>query len=66
MGIFELLVTTDKIRQIANERSSTWAIKKAALEQGMRTLRQDGWIKVLTGRTTVEEVARATKGNDFA
>ncbi len=28
----------------------------------MRTLRQDGWLKVLAGRTTVDEVVRATKG----
>jgi type II secretory ATPase GspE/PulE/Tfp pilus assembly ATPase PilB-like protein len=28
----------------------------------MRNLRDDGWLKVLTGRTTIEEVARVTKG----
>ncbi len=65
IGLFELLVTTNRIRQIAHERSSSWAIKQAALAQGMRTLRQDGWKKVLAGRTTVEEVVRVTKGNDL-
>lgn len=65
LGLFELLVTTNRIRQIAHERSSSWAIQRAALDQGMRTLRQDGWIKVLDGRTTVEEVVRVTKGNDL-
>ena len=62
LGLFELLVTTNRIRQIAHERSSSWAIKQAALAQGMRTLRQDGWQKVLDGRTTVDEVVRVTKG----
>ena len=65
LGIFELLVTTESIRQLAHDRSSTWAIKQAAVRDGMRTLRQDGWVKVLIGRTTVDEVVRATKGNDL-
>jgi general secretion pathway protein E/type IV pilus assembly protein PilB len=63
MGIYELLVTTNKIRQLAHDRASTWSITLAAREQGMRTLREDGWRKVLAGRTTIEEVARATKGD---
>jgi type II secretion system protein E len=65
LGIFELLVTTESIRRLAHDRSSTWEIKQAAVRDGMRTLRQDGWVKVLTGRTTVDEVVRATKGNDL-
>ncbi len=65
LGLFELLVTTNRVRQIAHERTSSWAIQQTALAQGMRTLRQDGWRKVLTGRTTVEEVVRVTKGNDL-
>ena len=35
-------------------------IKKAAIEEGMRTLVQDGWIKVLKGITTIDEVMRVT------
>jgi type II secretion system protein E len=63
IGIFELLVSSDRVRQLAHDRASSWAIHKAALEEGMSTLRQDGWRKVLTGRTTVEEVLRVTKGD---
>jgi type II secretion system protein E len=63
MGIYELLVTTDKVRQIAQERVGTYAIKKAGIEEGMLTLRQDGWLKVLDGRTSVDEVLRMTKGD---
>ena len=63
VGIFELLVASDRTRQLAHDRASTWAIHQAALEEGMTTLRDDGWRKVLAGRTTVEEVARVTKAN---
>jgi general secretion pathway protein E/type IV pilus assembly protein PilB len=63
VGIFELLVTTEKIRELSQQRASTWHITQAAAEQGMRNLRQDGWLKVLAGRTTLEEVARVTKGS---
>jgi general secretion pathway protein E/type IV pilus assembly protein PilB len=65
VGLFELLPTTEQVRQLAHDRSSTWAIKKAALQEGMRTLRKDGWIKVLSGRTSIDEVARVTKGNEL-
>ncbi len=63
VGIFELLVTTERIRQLAHDRASSWTIAHAALEEGMRTLREDGWLKVLSGRTTIDEVARVTKAN---
>lgn len=63
LGLFELLVSTEEIRQLAHDRASTWAISRAALDQGMRTLRQDGWRKVLDGRTTIDEVLRVTKAD---
>ncbi|MCR4412258.1 MAG: ATPase, T2SS/T4P/T4SS family [Thermoguttaceae bacterium] len=65
MGIFELLVTSERIRQLAHERNSSWAIMQAAIQEGMRTLREDGWCKVLAGHTTIDEVTRITKANDF-
>ncbi len=63
MGVYELLTTTDKIRQLATERCSTWEIKKAAAEAGMETLRDDGWIKVIEGNTTIDEIIRITKSD---
>ena len=63
MGIYELLVTTDDLRQMAHDRVSTWEIKKAAMDGGMKTLRDDGWLKVLEGKTSVDEVLRITKGD---
>ncbi len=63
VGIFELSVTTDRIRQLAHDRAGAWDIRKAALAEGMRTLRQDAWMKVVSGTSTVDEVLRVTKGD---
>lgn len=63
LGVYELLLTSDSVRQLAHERRGTWEIKQAALAEGMRTLRHDGWRKALEGRTTVDEVLRVTKGD---
>ncbi len=62
-GIFELLVANDRIRQLAHDRASIWEIMKAAVQDGLTTLRQDGWDKVLRGVTTVDEILRVTKGD---
>jgi general secretion pathway protein E/type IV pilus assembly protein PilB len=62
-GIFELCVTTDSVRQLAHDRSSSWAIRQAARADGMMTLRQDAWLKVFHGLTTIDEVVRVTKGD---
>ena len=64
IGIFELLVSTEKIRQITRQRSSAWEVHKAGVEEGMRTLRQDGWLKVLAGTTSLDELVRATRGEE--
>jgi len=62
MGIYELLVTNDRIREMAQNRASSWDIRKAAVETGMRTLRMDAWDKVIAGATSIDEVLRVTKG----
>jgi type II secretion system protein E len=62
LGLFELMVTSEPIRQLAHDRVSSYKIKQAAMAEGMRTLREDGWMKVLAGTTTIDEVARVTKG----
>ncbi|MEE2685749.1 MAG: ATPase, T2SS/T4P/T4SS family [Planctomycetota bacterium] len=63
MGIYELMVTTEDVRQLAHDRASTWQLKKAALANGMATLRDDGWRKVINGHTSIDEVLRITKGD---
>ncbi len=60
VGLYELLVANDEIRQLAGERIASHKIKQAAMKAGMRTLRQDGWRKVARGQTTIEEVMRVT------
>ncbi|MDR1385346.1 MAG: Flp pilus assembly complex ATPase component TadA [Planctomycetaceae bacterium] len=60
-GIYELMVTTSKVRQLAGENATSWQIKKAAKADGMLTLRNDGWLNVLSGNTSVDEVLRVTK-----
>lgn len=61
LGVYELLLTTERIQELAQDRASTWAIKKAALEEGMLTLRDDGWDKAIEGKTSIDEVLRITK-----
>ena len=63
MGIYELLVTTERVREMAHERATTWELKNAGLEEGMQTLRYDGWARVLSGDTSVDEVMRVTKSD---
>jgi type II secretion system protein E len=62
-GIFELLRATERIRQLAHDRANSWDIRKAAHEEGMHSLRDDGWLKALEGVTSVAEVLRVTKGD---
>lgn len=59
-GIFELLVTGDSIKELIVQRTNANVIRQHALKAGMVTLRQDGFRKVLAGKTTIEEVARVT------
>jgi len=59
-GIFELLIFTDRIKELVMERTPANLIKQEALKLGMRTLRQDGLENVIHGRTTLEEVLKAT------
>lgn len=66
MGIYELLVTTEGVRQMAHDRCSSWEIKQAGMKDGMRTLRYDAWRKCFEGSTSLEEVLRVTKSDQFA
>jgi type II secretion system protein E len=63
-GIFEVLEVTENIRSLVIQRASMNEIKQKAISEGMCTLRDDGWNKVLDGITTIEEVLRASEEND--
>lgn len=58
-GLHELMVVSREMRRLIHTRSNAEVLQRAALQDGMRTLRQDGIDKVLAGITTIEEV-RAT------
>ena len=61
LAIYELLVLNEALRPLILNRSSSTTIAQRAMEQGMRTLRTDGWNKVKNGITTIEEVLRVTQ-----
>jgi len=59
-AIYELLVIDEKVRQLTIKNADAGTIKRAAVERGMRTLREDGAQKVLAGMTTTAEVLMIT------
>jgi type II secretion system protein E len=63
MGIFEIFVADDEIRQMINRGATTLQLRHRTREMGMRTLREDGIRKVLAGLTTPEEVISSTMGD---
>ena len=60
-GIFEFLKVTDEIRALILQRKDSQKLKELARQRGMRTLRQDGWLRVKEGTTTVQELLRVTQ-----
>ncbi|GMU23174.1 MAG: general secretion pathway protein GspE [Phycisphaerae bacterium] len=61
LGIFELLMMDEELREMVVQRASAGRIQQLALKHGLKLLREDGWQKVRAGLTTPEEVLRATK-----
>jgi type IV pilus assembly protein PilB len=59
-GIFELLVISDAIRALINERAPTVVMRQKAVEMGMTTLREDGLRSIFDGDTTIEEIVKYT------
>lgn len=66
-GIHELLMVSDRTRGLILQRASTAEIKQAAIEEGMKTMQDDGLRKVLDGHTSIEECLRVVyvEGQDF-
>jgi type IV pilus assembly protein PilB len=63
-GIFEIFKIDDAIQQLIFNNADASELRTVARESGMRTLREDGVRKVLSGLTTVEEVLRVTMGDE--
>ena len=58
MAVHEVMSVTEEIERLCVARASSDDVKRVAIEQGMRTLREDGLAKVLDGMTTIEEIGR--------
>jgi general secretion pathway protein E/type IV pilus assembly protein PilB len=63
-GIFEIFVVNDDIQRMIFDKASASELRRYAREAGMRTLREDGLRKAVAGVTTLEEVFRATMGDE--
>ena len=61
IGLFEIMVLRDKLKNLILKTFDSNLIKSAALKTGMVSLRHDGVLKVLSGMTTIEEVLRVTQ-----
>lgn len=59
-GLYEVMDVSEEIQALIVERSTSATIQRKAVEQGMITMRQDGYLKALQGVTTLEEVNRVT------
>ena len=61
IAIFEMVELNNEIRELAFTKAPTTELRKAAKASGMRTLMQDGLLKIFKGITTPEEVVRITQ-----
>jgi len=61
VAIYEVMPVTEKISKLIVEKAAASSIQKLAREEGMLTMKQDGYIKVLEGITTVDEVLRVAE-----
>jgi type II secretory ATPase GspE/PulE/Tfp pilus assembly ATPase PilB-like protein len=60
-GIYEMLIVSEAIRHLIMKKADSTSICRKAIEEGMKTLREDGARKVVAGVTTLEEVMRVTR-----
>ena len=63
VGIYEFLPAWDEIKAMVIANADAGAVKKKAIELGMRTLREDGYTKVMAGVTSLDEVLRVTQAD---
>ena len=60
-GIFELLVVNDRIRDMIRDNPNLNAIRQEAVKNGMKYLQEDGLRQVIEGKTSIQELLRASK-----
>jgi general secretion pathway protein E/type IV pilus assembly protein PilB len=62
-GIFEIFKVDDTIQRLIFDHAPATLLRERAREMGMRTLREDGMLKVASGMTSLQEVLRVTMGD---
>jgi type II secretory ATPase GspE/PulE/Tfp pilus assembly ATPase PilB-like protein len=63
MGVYEVFDVSERIQQLILQRATSTEIQKVAQEEGMVTMRQDGYLKALAGVTTVKEINRVASAD---
>jgi len=61
IGIFEVMAISENIAKLILKRSDSATIEKQAIAEGMITMKQDGYLKVLDGLTTIDEILRVAQ-----
>lgn len=61
VGIFEVLMVSDKVSKLVMQRADAGVVEKQAIAEGMITMKQDGYLKALEGVTNLEEVVRVAQ-----
>jgi len=64
IGIFEIMVFTDEIRDLVMDQASTNVLRSAGIKNGMRLLRDNGLVAIYDGITTIDEIAKGTMMED--
>jgi type II secretory ATPase GspE/PulE/Tfp pilus assembly ATPase PilB-like protein len=65
IGLFEVILMSEELREMTIQSASASQLKRVAMRLGMKTLREDGWRKVVAGYTTIDEVVRLTQEDEF-
>jgi general secretion pathway protein E len=65
MAIYEICVVTEPLKRLIMQKVDGGELKQCAIREGMNTLRQDGWRRVVEGKTTIEEVVRVTQTDEM-
>ncbi len=63
LGIYELLVMDDHLRDMVTRNPDVNLLRKMCRERGLVTLREDGFQKVMEGKTTIDEILRVTENS---
>ncbi len=64
LAIYEICLVSEPLKRLIMKKADGGELKQCAISQGMQTLRQDGWRRVVEGKTTIEEVVRVTQTDE--